>query len=344
MATLQIRVKNGLFVATNNCCVDAFDSTYVHANGWYCYINQDGSITCNAKENYSDGIHSIRYEILANGFARLSLKVPYTNITTLKQGFVIPKGARLCNGLVGLSDGNIDNRYAYFRDITFLRFMDKFGITSVKHENPNQNYCGFIKIPDCGNVYQEIFSDGQIRWLYKHTPQKKFFHKKSSESNSDFYPGTIYHTVSDASWVIIERHAESDSNNAVSRILYTSSENILDLESLLMMHPAVSKYVHNKEQAKRLEELNGREVHTLTDIKSVVDEVLSIAPRMKCTITSDEAIEAFLKFYSIEGYRFIIETCGPLSNTFADYDVNVVCTNGYSVFDKQVKIATGFLG
>ena len=45
----------------------------------------------------------MRYIIQPNGFAKLTLKVPYDKVKTLRKGFVVPKGSKLSDGLLGLA-------------------------------------------------------------------------------------------------------------------------------------------------------------------------------------------------------------------------------------------------
>ena len=49
-------------------------------------------------------------------------------------GFVVKKGEIFGNGTLGLSDGFIDNRYTFFREKSFQKFLCKYGITAVLHE------------------------------------------------------------------------------------------------------------------------------------------------------------------------------------------------------------------
>lgn len=334
MALLQLRIENGRFVETNYCNTDIFKPTHVSANGWECFINKDGSIMCQAVRIYANGEHRIRYVILPNGFARLSLKRPHAKDRTVKKGFVIPKGAILSDGIIGLSGGNIDERYAYFRDSIFQKFLDKFGITAVKNENPNQSY-----LSHNGHA-QQLITDGNVKWCYDYGSASG-----RTDSDNNLYLGKTYPAVTGASWVIIENNGNYYDIHNNFRILYTSVKNVLDLEEQLMKNPVLSKYALSKEQSERLNRLNGKEINSIADIKSVIAEVLSIAPKMYSTVDNEKILEDFLKsFYLSDGHKFLIETCGPMSGHLADYEIRVVCRNGYSTYGNQLKIATGFLG
>lgn len=344
MATLKIELENGSFVGTNGCYITTVEPTHVIANGWNCLIKEDGTIECNSVRDYSDGEHSMRYVILPNGFAKLTLKVPYERVKTLRKGYVIPKGTKLCDGLLGLAGGYIDERYAYFRDGNFQKFLNKFGITAVKHEDPNQKFSGFSNYSGWGTASQEVFSDGNIEWDYEDAPGSREYFEQPG-CNPNLYSGTTYHTVTNATWAIVETRENYRDNHNYARILYTTVRNVMNLEDSLMANSTIAKYVHDKEQTKRLNELEGREVHTLADVKSVVAEVLAIAPRMKSTI-DDEKVEEFLKSFVLsDGYKFMVEAWGPMpNNSLADFDFSIICGNGNSKYGRQIKIATGFLG
>ena len=344
MATLKLEIENGFFVGTNGCYVSIVEPTHVIANGWDCVIDENGTIRCDATRYYSDGEHSMRYVIQPNGFAKLTLKVPYDKVKTLRKGFVVSKGSKLSDGLLGLAGGYIDERYAYFRDGNFQKFLNKFGITAVKHEDPNQKFSGFSNYSGWGTASQDVFSDGNIEWDYEDAPGSREYFEQPG-CNPNLYSGTTYHTVTNATWAIVETRENYRDNHNYARILYTTVRNVMDLEDSLMENSTIAKYVHDKEQTKRLNELEGREVHTLGDVKSVVAEVLAIAPRMKSSI-DDEKVEEFLKSFELaDGDKFMVEAWGPMpNNSYADYDFSIICGNGKSYYGRKLKIATGFLG
>ena len=140
MATAQIIIKNGFFANAVGRNIDEVTPTYALLNGWKCFVNEDGSIECWSVREYSDGKHSMRYFINPLGFAKLTLKKPWEPIKTLKKGYVIRRGQKLSDGILGLAGDHIDYRYAYFRDSSFQDFLDEYGITAVKHEDPNRLY------------------------------------------------------------------------------------------------------------------------------------------------------------------------------------------------------------
>ena len=141
MATLKIKLENGAFAEVQGVqYCEKKEPMHIIANGWDCSIKEDGTVFCESSKEYSDGVHTMRYVIQLNGFAKLTLKRPRSKVETLRKGFVIPKGAKLSEGLLGLAGGYIDERYAYFRDGSFQKFLDNHGISAVKRENPNRSY------------------------------------------------------------------------------------------------------------------------------------------------------------------------------------------------------------
>ena len=82
---------------------------YLLVNGWECQVQNNGVIKCTAKELCIDGIHSMRYTLYKNGFAKLTLKTPNEPLRVIKMGFVVKKGEIFGNGTLGLSDGFIDH-------------------------------------------------------------------------------------------------------------------------------------------------------------------------------------------------------------------------------------------
>lgn len=165
MATLTIRIENNFFVGTNGIKIRSIEATHVVANGWDCNIHEDGTIECISKKVYSDGVHSMRYIIKQNGFAKLTLKAPGKKLKTLRKEFVIPKGYKLSNGMLGLAGGKIDLRYAYFRDGNFQQFLDDHGISAIKHVDPNKDYLLRNALYGGGDCKSSLYTDGQKQLL-----------------------------------------------------------------------------------------------------------------------------------------------------------------------------------
>ena len=134
MAAAMITIKNLVFEKCEGVEFDIFIPKYLLVNGWECQVQNNGVIKCTAKELCIDGIHSMRYTLYQNGFAKLTLKTPNEPLRVINMGFVVKKGEIFGNGTLGLSDGFIDNRYTFFREESFQKFLCKYGITAVLHE------------------------------------------------------------------------------------------------------------------------------------------------------------------------------------------------------------------
>ncbi len=251
MATLQIRMENGLFAETNGCYISKVEPTHVIGNGWDCKILDDGSIKCYATKKYSYGKWSMRYIIRPNGFAKLSVKNHRGEVRTLRTGFVVPKGTTIGNGILGLAGGRINERYAYYRDIKFQEFLEKFGITAVKHEDPNQTFEGFSALTGIGSAFQEVYSDGKVEKEYEDDPGSREEFEQPG-CNSSLYRGTIYHTVTGASWAIVETYSDYLDSRNYAKILYTKEKNVMALEDSLMNNRDIANYVHEKAQKESL--------------------------------------------------------------------------------------------
>ncbi len=130
----MITIKNLVFEKCEGVKFEIFIPKYLLVNGWECQVQNNGVIKCTAKELCIDGIHSMRYTLYQNGFAKLTLKTPNEPLRVINMGFVVKKGEIFGNGTLGLSDGFIDNRYTFFREESFQKFLCKYGITAVLHE------------------------------------------------------------------------------------------------------------------------------------------------------------------------------------------------------------------
>lgn len=222
MATLQLKIENGFFVGSNNVYLDELEPTHAIGNGWDCVIKEDGTIECNAVRDYSDGEHSMRYVIMSNGYAKLTLKVSGQKPKVIRKGFVVPRGQKLVSGIIGLAGGYIDNRYAYFRDSSFQEFLDKYGITAVKHEDPNHSYVVRHAEYGGGYCFCNLTTDGTVADVG--------FDLGRSEEWAEENPGTCasecdYHKeVTGATWVVVEKRQWEGDNKNYSKILYTLAD------------------------------------------------------------------------------------------------------------------------
>ncbi len=214
MGTLRLKIVDGTFVGSNGVYVTLIEPKLVVANGWRCQILANGIIRCDAICEYSDGKHKLRYKLWPDGKYKLSLKLPDSPRILLRQGNVLPKGGVISCGVLGLSGGNIDSRYVYFRNLEFQNFLEKHNISAVKHEDPNKCY----KVSKKNKKYQSyICTDGEIEVSMMETWERIL----------SVYESTSMLKVKKATWVIHTYILKSGSFS----VLYTL-ENPLLLKGL----------------------------------------------------------------------------------------------------------------
>jgi len=207
MPTLQLKVKNSRFVEHNGVEVKTFTPTYVEANGWKCYLNDNGNITCIAEKTYDD----IRFKIeIKNGYLKISSKKGDMRPKILKS-YKIKEWP--VDGVIGLPRGYLDSIRPYFREEKFQEFLNNYGLSAVKCEEASAIYA--LKERFCrGEVtYKEEIeaSDGHIELISNDV------HKAGD--NED---GTLKILrkveVTNATWVI----KKVIKGTKISRILYTT--------------------------------------------------------------------------------------------------------------------------
>lgn len=225
MAVVNITIKNGLFEKCNGVKLEIFSSKFLSVNGWECEVQNNGVIKCTAKELCIDGSHSMRYTIYQNGFAKLTLKTPNEPVKVIKMGFVVKKGESFGNGVLGLSDGFIDHRYTFFREESFQKFLCKYGITAVLHEEPNRIFCLKNGESEDNSYYMNLWTDGHAISIGKQEEWLNSFGKK--------FPGLVECiSVNDAKWTLTRRVIKSGDKEIVSMNLFTFEKNLDLLKGL----------------------------------------------------------------------------------------------------------------
>ena len=170
-------------------------------------------------------MHSIRYTIYPNGFAKLTLKVPNEPVREMKLGFVVKKGEVFGNGVLGLSDGFIDHRYAFFREENFQKFLRKYGITAVLHEDPNRIFCLKNGESENNSFYMKLWTDGFPISIGTQKELLNSFGKK--------FQGVVECvSINDAKWTLTRRVIKSGNKEIVSMNLFTLERNIDVLKGL----------------------------------------------------------------------------------------------------------------
>ena len=219
MAVVNITIKNGLFEKCNGVKLEIFSSKFLSVNGWECEVQNNGVIKCTAKELCIDGSHSMRYTIYQNGFAKLTLKTPNEPVKVIKMGFVVKKGESFGNGVLGLSDGFIDHRYTFFREESFQKFLCKYGITAVLHEDPNRIFCLRNGESEDNSYYMNLWTDGHFASIGNQTELLNSFGKK-------FLGLVECISVNDAKWTLIRRVIRSGNKEIISMNLFTVERNL----------------------------------------------------------------------------------------------------------------------
>lgn len=215
----MITIKNGLFEKCNGVKLEIFSSKFLIVNGWECEVQNNGVIKCTAKELCIDGSHSMRYTIYQNGFAKLTLKTPNEPVKVIKMGFVVKKGESFGNGVLGLSDGFIDHRYTFFREESFQKFLCKYGITAVLHEDPNRIFCLRNGESEDNSYYMNLWMDGHSASIGKQEEVLNSFGKR--------FQGVVECvSVNDANWVLIRRLIKSGDKEVLSMNLFTLERNL----------------------------------------------------------------------------------------------------------------------
>lgn len=224
MAVNKIKIKNGFFVEADGY-VQVNNPLHVKINGWNCSIRPNGSIECLAIKKYADGRHSIRYFIEKNGFAKLTLKLPNQPPKIMVKGYVLPKGIKQFNGILGLSDGFIDERYAYYRDECLQNFMDEHGISFMKRQDPNQTFLVRNARYSEGRCSSVLFTDGNKKEFNCDDCESPY---EDSVSNAYFSESTSI-KVSGATWVLHKQIQYEPNHNNCFSTLYTLEKDFTKL-------------------------------------------------------------------------------------------------------------------
>ena len=215
----MITIKNGLFEKCNGVKLEIFSSKFLMVNGWECEVQNNGVIKCTAKELCIDGIHSMRYTLYQNGFGKLTLKTPHEPVKVIKKGFVVKKGESFGNGLLGLSDGLVDHRYTFFREENFQKFLSKYGITAVLHEEPNKIFCLKSGESDDNLYCMNLWTNGSAVSIGNQNEMLNSFGKR--------FPGVVECvSVNDAKWTLIRRVIRSGNKEIISMNLFTLERNL----------------------------------------------------------------------------------------------------------------------
>lgn len=166
MATTQLQIKNSIIdttAAPRNRYFEEVspDGLYFRGNGWEVKL-QNGKIICHSERRYS------------NGIAKCHREFP------------------LRDGVVGLSGGNVKQRYAYFRDVEFVQFLQNYRITTMKRADPDGVYSAPQGHVAGHDIVSHLYADGKVESRYR-------------PFCCAGYEGETEWTVSGATWVVLDK-------------------------------------------------------------------------------------------------------------------------------------------
>lgn len=220
MRVLEITLKDGKFVSTNNVNLEEFSDTYVRGNGWECSIKVNGAIKCKTIEEDSETKEEIYVIIYPNGSRQVKYRKNNERPILLKKGYVVPIGVGIENGTLGISDGTIKERYVFFRHEALQNFLNEYGINKIIKANPNYVHQGFLAFNDNENYSANILSDGEEE-IIANTPEEKENIKKRLSQSSDLIVRAEKTIVQNATWVLKTIRKRVGENVEIYRALYS---------------------------------------------------------------------------------------------------------------------------
>lgn len=295
MATLKLKIEGGKFVGHNGCYFEEFSEDGLKAvgNGWEVTIrpatkNRSGRVIAHCERKYSDGPAVCHREF------------------------------RLEDGLLGLAGGNVYNRYVYFRKASFQAFLDEFGITAVKREDPNQNFSGFSAYSGAGYANQSVETDGKLSWSYEDEPgSREYF--EAPGNNPNLYRGKETHRVTGATWAIVERRENYRDNHNYARILYTQVKDVTSLGPELRQHKERAEKIA---RVKKL--LDGKKYFTTAhEMRNVIEELIGefpVTPAEQAGVVTREPYSPFWNKLVYNGVHFTIERPREIEGRYGSLD------------------------
>lgn len=164
MATLRIKIKDKKFVSHNNVNVKEFSDNYVEGNGWICKMHTNGDFHCVSTGRH----HGVEWRVklrIQDGWGKLTLKKGDGQVQILKKYELQNLPA---DGVIGLSSGPINRRWAYFRDEIFQNFLDEYGITAMRCEPANNIYFLQKEISKGTTIFEEkVETDGNANVIFE---------------------------------------------------------------------------------------------------------------------------------------------------------------------------------
>lgn len=220
MRVLEITLKNGKFVSTNNVNLEEFSDTYIKGNGWECSIKVNGAIKCKTIEEDSETKEEIYVIIYPNGSRQVKYRKNNEHPILLKKGYVVPEGVGIANGTLGVSDGIIKERHVFFRHEALQNFLREYGITKIIKANPNYIYQSFLAFNDNENHYANILTDGEEE-IISNTPDEKENIKKRISQSSGLIVRAELIKIKNATWVLRTVRKRVGEKAEIHRTLYS---------------------------------------------------------------------------------------------------------------------------
>lgn len=217
MEALKIKIRDGFFSGTNKVNLESATKTKVVGNGWVATIEKDGTIKCRCIQKDSNGETIVRFALYPNGYSKLTIKEGNNPVKVLVETFSITKNHKVENGEIYLSDGEISNRFGFYRDELFLKFLKKNKIRYVRRDNPNKEYVIRQALLETGKIDETIKTDGTLTEINKVEDENL--------KGTSFYDISTTYRVDNAKWVVVYRSGHSGR-------LYTQEKNFLDFKIL----------------------------------------------------------------------------------------------------------------
>jgi len=310
MATLRFKIEDGKVVDYDGRYFESISKDGLKAvgNGWEVTIRpatkkRPGRIIAHCERMYSDGLATCHREF------------------------------RLEDGTLGLAGGNVYDRYAYFRKASFQQFLDEFGITAVKKEDPNQEFVGFAAYSGWGSAYISVKTDGQVESNYEDTPGSRDYFEAPG-ANPNLYTGHETYKVSGATWAIVETEEDYRDNHNFSRILYTQERDVTKLAAEFRQRRAL------KEAVARAEEmLNDKHFETAAQMRVVVEELTGVTFPLTLAEKPGEVVRDLGNWsrHRYNGIGFSILSPGNFEGSYDNLD-EVGANINYRAFVKGSRI------
>ena len=219
MAILCIKMIDGKFSTTSGALVERQTEKEIFGNGWKARILQDGAIECVSKNRYLDGIHSIKYTVFPDGTDRISIWTPRDGKRILYRGRAFTDKGEPISGIICLSGGKIDERFAYFRSLWFQKFLDNNNLSGVRFVEPNKRFTLLHMHNKAEGVFSDIYTDGSTETEAVSSYKENGLYFKCKESI----------IVSGATWTVLQKEKISGGESEIYSVLYTKKQ-ISDLE------------------------------------------------------------------------------------------------------------------